>query len=70
MAEFFETRTENLEKSIPPTVPLRNNKKSKKGSKKRKSVTFDDFGDDDADQGYKGNLRTYHRSVYHSQDSG
>ena len=36
MAEFFETRIENLEKSIPPNVPPRNKKKSKKGSKKRK----------------------------------
>ena len=35
MAEFFETRIENLEKSIPPSVPSRNNKKkSKKGKKK------------------------------------
>ena len=35
MAEFFETRIENLEKSILPSVPSRN-KKTKKGSKKRK----------------------------------
>ena len=40
MVEFCETRIENLEKSIPPSVPSRNNRKSKKGSKKRKSVTF------------------------------
>ena len=34
MVEFFETRIENLEKSIPPSVPSRNNKKKgKKGSK-------------------------------------
>ena len=38
MAEFFETRIENLEKSIPPSVPSRNNKKkSKKGKKKEDS---------------------------------
>ena len=36
MAEFFETRIENLEKSIPPSVPSRNRKKkSKKASKKK-----------------------------------
>ena len=40
ITEFFETRIENLEKSIPLSVPSRNKKKSKKGSKKRKSVTF------------------------------
>ena len=27
MAEFFETRIENVEKSIPPSVLSRNNKK-------------------------------------------
>ena len=35
MAEFFETRIENLEKSIPPSVPSRNGKKFKKASKKK-----------------------------------
>ena len=54
MAEFFETRIENLEKSIPPSIPSRNNKKSKKGSKKRKLVTFDDSGNEDSDQGHSG----------------
>ena len=34
MAEFFESRIENLEKSIPPSVSSRNPKKSKKGKKK------------------------------------
>ena len=34
MAEFFETRIENLEKSISPNVPSRNKKKSKKRSMK------------------------------------
>ena len=37
MAEFFETRIENLEKSIPPSVSSRNPKKSKKEKKKEKS---------------------------------
>ena len=40
MAEFFKTRIDNLQKSIPPSVPSRNNRKCKKGSKKRKLVTF------------------------------
>ena len=40
MAKLFKIRIENLEKSIPPSVPSRNNKKFKKGSNKRKSVTF------------------------------
>ena len=42
MAEFFGTRIENLEKSIPPSVPSTNRKKTKKGSKKRNGVTFID----------------------------
>ena len=33
MEVFFETRIENLEKSIPPSVPSRNKKSSKKESK-------------------------------------
>ena len=40
--EFFEIWIENVEKSIPPSVNLRNRKKNKKDSKKRKAVTFDD----------------------------
>ena len=31
---------------------IRNNKKNKKGSKKRKLVTFDNFDDEDSDQGH------------------
>ena len=54
MAEFFETRIENLEKSIPPSVPSRNRKKSKKKSKKRKGVTFDDSKDEDSKEEHKG----------------
>ena len=39
MVKFFMSRIENLEKSIPPSVPSRNRKKNKKGSKKRKIAT-------------------------------
>ena len=54
MSEFFELRIENLEKSIPPCVPSRNRKKSKKGSKKRKGVTFEESKDKDSEEGNKG----------------
>ena len=42
MAEFFETRIENLEKSVPPSVPSRKRKKkgSQENPKKRKAVTY------------------------------
>ena len=40
MVDFFETRIENLEKSIPPSSPSRNNGKSEKESKKKKAVTL------------------------------
>ena len=36
MVEFFETRIENLEKLIPPSVPSRNSKKNNKGLRKGK----------------------------------
>ena len=49
MVEFFEARIDFLEKLIPPSVPSRNNRKSKKGSKKRKLVTFDDSDYEDLD---------------------
>ena len=55
MVELFETRIENGEKSIPPSVPSRNRKKSKKGSKKRKSVTFDNSEDEDSKDKHTGN---------------
>ena len=45
VAEFFETNIDILEKSITSSVPSRNKKKSKKGSKKMKSVTFGDSED-------------------------
>ena len=54
MAEIFETRIENSEKSILPSVPSRNRKKSKKGSKKSKGVTFDDSEDEDSEEEHKG----------------
>ena len=49
MAEIIEIR---IEKSIPPNVPSRNNRKSKNGSKRRKLVTFDDSDDEDSDEGH------------------
>ena len=39
MVEFLATSIENLEKSIPPSVPSRNKKTKKKGSNKRKGST-------------------------------
>ena len=69
MAEFFETRIENLEKSIPPSIPSRNNRKSKKGSKKRNSITFDDSDDEDSDQGHSGKkFCQYHGMCGHTTD--
>ena len=53
MAEIIETRIENLEKTIPPSVHSRNRKKSKKSTKKRTAVTFGDCKDKDLDQGHK-----------------
>ena len=54
MAELFKTRIENLEKSIPPSIPSRDKKKSKKCSKKRKAVFFGDFNDEDSEDEHKG----------------
>ena len=53
MAEFFETRIENLDKSIPPSVSSRNKKEFKKGSKKRKLVTLLDPEDEDSENSIK-----------------
>ena len=53
-AEFFETRIKNLEKLIPPSLFSRNRKKNKKGSKKKKSITFEDSEGEDLDEGHKG----------------
>ena len=74
MAEFFETRIKNMERSIPPSVPSRNNRKSKKGFKKRKLVTFVNSDYDNSDQGKKGekvlsvpwHKQTYHGLMHHS----
>ena len=69
MAEFFEMRVENLEKSIPTSFPLRNNKRSKKGSKKKKLVTFDDSEDKDSDQGHTRKMfYQYHGTCGHAAD--
>ena len=69
MAEFFETRIENLEKSIPPSVPSRNNRESKKGSKKRKVVSFDDSDDDDSDEGHSvRKFCQHHGTCEHTSD--
>ena len=54
MAEFFQTRIANLEKSISQSVYSRNNRKSKKGSKKRKLVSFNNFYNEDSDQRHTG----------------
>ena len=69
MAEIFETRIKKLEKSIPPSVPSRNNRKSKKGSKKRKSVILDDSNDEDSDQGHSGKKFCHYHDTYgHTTD--
>ena len=69
IADFFETKIENLEKSIPPSVPSRNNKKSKKGSKKRKAKTYVDSEDKDSDQGHTGKkFFQYHGTCGHTTD--
>ena len=62
VAQFFETRIENLEKSIPPSVCSRNNRKSKKGSKTRKLVSLDDSDDEDSDEGHIGKKFCNYRS--------
>ena len=66
MAEFFETRIENIEKSIPPSIPSRNRKKSKK---KKKGVTFNDSDDEDSDEKHKGKkFCQYHDTFGHTTD--
>ena len=70
MAEFFETRIENLEKSTPSSVPSRNKKKSKKRSKKRKLVTFRYFEDEDSKDEYNGKkFCQYHVTCGHITDA-
>ena len=71
IAEFFETNIESLEKSIPPSVPSRNNRKSKKGIKKRKAMTFNNSEDKDSDRGQKGTkFCQYHGTCGHTTDQG
>ena len=56
-------------KTNPPSVPSRNRKISKKGSKKRKGVTFDNPGDEDSDEEHKGKkLCQYHGTCGHTTD--
>ena len=64
MAEFFETRIEKLEKSIPTSVPSRNTTKSKKGSKKRKAVTFNNSRDKDPNEGHTGKKFSQYHGTY------
>ena len=67
MVEFFQTRIENLEKSIPPSVPSRNRKSNKKGSKKRKSVTFGYSEDKDSEEEPQGiKFCQYHGMCRHT----
>ena len=40
MAEFFDTRIESLEKTIPPCVLSRNRKKNKKKFQEKESSNF------------------------------
>ena len=75
MPEFFETTIKNLEKSIPPSIPSRNKRKSKKVPKKRNAVTFDNSQEKDLHQRHIGkkfltetwHVRTYHGSIHHAQ---
>ena len=47
----------------------KNNKKSKKGSKKRKAVTFNNYEDKDSDQGHTGKkFYQYHGMCGHTTD--
>ena len=69
MVEFFKTRIENLKTIIPPSVASRNKKKSKKGAKKRKLVTFDNCDDGDSYERHAGKkFCQYHSTCGHSMD--
>ena len=69
MTEFFKTRIENVEIPIPLSVPLRNNSKNKKCSKKRTVVTFDDFEDKDSGEEHSGKkFCQYHGTCGHNTD--
>ena len=67
MAEFFETKNENLVKSIPPCVPSRNRNNKKRGSNKRKSVTFNDSEDKDSEKAPQTKkVYQYHNTCGHT----
>ena len=59
MSDFYETRIENLENSIPPSVPPRTKNKDKKWPRKRKGLTFNNTEDEDSDQDEKGTTDEY-----------
>ena len=64
MAEFFKTRIENLEKLIESSVPSRNKKKSKKGFKKRKAVTYSDSDEKDSEEEPWGKIYCQYNGTY------
>ena len=69
MTEYFETRIENLEKSITSIIQSRNNSKIKKGSKERKLVSFDDSDDRNSDEGHSGKrFYQFHDTCIHTTD--
>ena len=69
IAEFFETRIKNLDKLIPPSVTSRIRKKRKKGSKKRKLITFYDSDDEDSYQPHSvKQFCQYHGACGHTTD--
>ena len=59
--EFFEKRIENLEKSIPPSVHSRNNRKK---NKKRKTTFLDNSEDKDSDDEPKGKIMQVSQHVH------
>ena len=66
---LFETRIENLEKSIAPSVPSRNSKKSKKCPKERRAIIFGDSQDKDSQQETQGNnFCQYHNTCGQTSD--
>ena len=70
MAEFFETRIGNLEKSIPPSVLSRNRKKSKKGPTNNKSLPFRDSKDKDSKDVHKGKKFCQHHGMCNIPQTG
>ena len=69
MREIFETRSKNVEKSIPSSIPSRNKMKPNKVSKKRKAVTFGVSEDEDLEDEYKvKKFCRYHGMCGHTTD--